>query len=435
GDEESRLSLQTILPPPPPPLRRPPSLADSGRSLRSSSVPKNPLQFQPTQRSSGAPQSPSPAAAARTSSTAWQQKAEHLQVELAESESEAAKLRLRFSRLEGDVQSKVQRMLHWERLMAAKEEDSASAAAAGHIRGTSCWVSWKSFVERSSVESQKTRRLLSKAPDLAPLELWEGRMRDQLREEGVALECATAELREDEAESAKLSRVVRRSEGCAADERRRQQAVDASNAKIAQEQREAARLNTEEASEARACKLLQQELAEWSRKLLESPAEAAREKLRTVRDQRDEIRRQVLAAEQSAAEQKAAGLESHQDKAAKLEQAAQELSVQLRQAESEASAVCAEHEVEMAKQAHKAAAYLRENIEMERRDQIYREQDELESAQRIQCVVRGVQGRKKAQAVRRRLAQKEQLAAHATERRRALGLPPPTSRAVSEQSQ
>lgn len=233
----------------------------------------------------------------------WRLRSRELKVELQELQKQSDQFRQRLVHLEGDVQGKVQWMLNWERHVVHKGD---SAPAAGLSLSA-----WKVFVDRSSVESRKTRRLLGRASDLEIRKQENEKLAEELLEASRLLaetESATAEL---EVENSSLRRAMQRQAAEASSlSRRRRPMVEALYAEHACSEREMRRLRPELEAEEHAARLLSEELVFWKEKLAETPAEQRRQRLQNA------AKKVALVSERMRSEEKEAEQQQELSRAA-----------------------------------------------------------------------------------------------------------------------
>lgn len=368
-----------------------------------------------------------------------QRRAVRLKGEIDTCEEEVQTLRHRLSRAHSALQSKEQRRVHWETQACRKDWGDVDDVGPG---AGPCLFAWQAFLDRSASEVQKIRRILPKDPgrEIEAYAAHRAELGTALAEAQEQLESTKLEMEQDEAEISKLTRVLRSREVAATRTGARHRfEVDAIWAEIARSEREESRLRQEEMAEQSAEKKLRQEVRVERGKIEACSHRVANERLQEAEEAVDLMCMRIEELKSDATERQARMSREHTSEVSALELACEEMKAEVANAVEEAEA--AKREVndykrslqeardkdtegvrKMVRDAKQEAAKLRNSFAADRRQELAAEQSRLEAVQRIQCQVRGWQGRKTAKAKRSRDKQKASLA---TERREKLLQPPP----------
>lgn len=211
-----------------------------------------------------------------------------LKGELNESRDEARRLRHRLSQLEGDVQGKVQWMLQWERQTASSSSDAGPAGVS--------FSAWKQFIDRATMESQKTQKCFHVSVSDSRQSLDEARAKcDRLRDESTT---AAEELREEEelsakdlAENVRLASLLRRrdSQGPQRPKPIAGRAANVMQLELAIRERELLQLRAEQDEQAQHRAALLSELDEERRRLSEMPVQRMKKSIQRLQEERDQL--------------------------------------------------------------------------------------------------------------------------------------------------
>lgn len=271
---------------------------------------------------------------------AWQEQTLRLKAEVNESEAEARRYRQRVVHLDGDLQGKRQWLMHWERQLAMRA-DCQSSSSLDLCMGPSglSWSTWKTFVDRGIVESQKTQRLLSRNVNME----WHRATRDELEEEALAaaetVEEAERQLQEEEAENARLAATIRRHDGSARDRARKRSTMDMLNIELAARKSERSRVESEAEDHRWEGEELEASLAEECRKLQELPSQQLLRKVQRASLREGEMRAQCLASAAEAEQRERAAVESASEELQQLNRTLLAMERQRSAEESEARAL------------------------------------------------------------------------------------------------
>lgn len=368
-----------------------------------------------------------------------QRRAVRLKGEIDTCEEEVQTLRHRLSRAHSALQSKEQRRVHWETQACRKDWGDVDDVGPG---AGPCLFAWQAFLDRSASEVQKIRRILPKDPgrEIEAYAAHRAELSTALAEAQEQLQSTKSEMEQDEAEISKLTRVLRSREVAATRTGARHRfEVDAIWAEIARSEREESRLRQEEMAEQSTEKKLRQEVRVERGKIEACSHRVANERLQEAEEAVDLMCMRIEELKSDTTERQARMSREHTSEVSALELACEEMKAEVASAVEEAEA--AKREVndykrslqearnkdtegvrKMVRDAKQEAAKLRNSFAADRRQELAAEQNRLEAVQRIQCQVRGWQGRKTAKAKRSRDKKKASLA---TERREKLLQPPP----------
>eukprot|EP00928_Gymnodinium_smaydae_P027203 TRINITY_DN21106_c0_g3_i3.p1 TRINITY_DN21106_c0_g3~~TRINITY_DN21106_c0_g3_i3.p1 ORF type:complete len:607 (-),score=129.53 TRINITY_DN21106_c0_g3_i3:408-2228(-) len=231
-------------------------------------------------------------------------KALELKAELSESEAEERRVRQRLLNLEGDVQSKVQWMLQWERRIASactdgdRSEDAVGPAGLG-------WSAWRGFAERAAAESHKTQRLLPRTNDLQLQQASHDYVLKAADETTRLQYDAEEELRAALAENTRLAAAVRRarretSDAVSGGGSERRCVVEMLRQELQAIESDTLAVRAEEVQQCRDAALLSSELVEARRQLDAMPVHQMKRRIRQVGEEHQELEDQAQSLAMAA---------------------------------------------------------------------------------------------------------------------------------------